>query len=79
MLPLNPRPVRLSILDNFLIDIEFNNGEKRVFDVKPYLKDKFYSSLMNKNMFKTAKLNGITIEWANGIDFCPDEIYVNSK
>jgi len=69
----------MNILEDYKLDIAFNNGEKRGFDVKPYLSHKFYLSLKEPNIFKTAKTNGITIEWANGIDFCPDEIYVNSK
>lgn len=30
-------------------------------------------------MFNTVKIAGLSIEWENGTDICPDELYNNSK
>jgi len=29
-------------------------------------------------MFKTVKIAGLSVEWKNGADICPDELYNNS-
>lgn len=59
--------------------ITFNNNEKRVFDVKPYLTHKAFKKLNDKILFNTVKINGLSISWINGADICPDELYNNSK
>lgn len=33
----------------------------------------------DERLFKTVKISGLSIEWANGADICPDELYNNSK
>lgn len=30
-------------------------------------------------MFNSVKIGGLSIEWENGADICPDELYNNSK
>ena len=42
----------------------------KAIDVK-HLKD-------NDNFYKV-KISGLSIEWENGADICPDELYNNSK
>lgn len=29
--------------------------------------------------FNTVKISGLSVEWENGADICPDELYNNSK
>ena len=33
---------------------------------------------MKKNL-KKVRIAGLSIEWENGADICPDELYYNSK
>ena len=35
--------------------------------------------LKNEKNFNTVKIAGLSIEWANGVDICPNELYNNSK
>ena len=71
-------PVDVKVLDNYRLYITFNNNEKRVFNVLPYLEDEFYAPLQSTAIFNTVKINPLTIEWVGGIDMCPDEVYYNS-
>ena len=48
------------------------------FDVKSYLEYKQFEKLKNPNFFKTVKIGELSIEWGEGIDICPDELYNNS-
>lgn len=61
--------------DNYLLSVEFDNGEKRVFDVKPYIRGNWYGKLSDVAYFKAAFADGYTISWLNGQDICPDELY----
>ena len=71
-------PIAVVPLEKYRLLITFDNDEQRVFDVTPYLGDDFFSPLRNLSVFQTAKINPLTVEWAGGIDICPDELYVNS-
>ena len=76
---MNPKAIDVKVLDNYELEILFDNSEKRKFDVKPYFEFKQFKSLENLEMFQTVKISGLSIEWENGADICPDELYNNSK
>ena len=44
-------------------------------DVKPYIKGEWYSKLADPEYFRTVRTNGYTVEWKDGQDLCPDELY----
>ena len=74
----SPTPIYVKALDNYELFLRFNNGEEKIFDVKPYLEDKYFAALKNIIIFRTVKLNSLTVEWMGEIDICPDELYFNS-
>lgn len=74
-----PKAIDVKPLENYLLLISFDNGEQKVFDVKPYLSHKAFEPLKDKKIFDTVKIGGLSIEWCNGADICPDELYNNSK
>ena len=76
---MRPRAIDVKPLENYQLWIKFDNGEEKIFDVKPYLNHKLFLELKNKELFKTVKIGGLSIEWVNGADICPDELYNNSK
>lgn len=76
---MNPRAIDVKPLKNYILEITFNNGEKKIFDVKPYLEYIQFKELKDDKLFKTVKIAGLSIEWDNGADICPDELYNNSK
>ena len=71
-------PIEVKPLEQYKLLITFDNKEQRIFDVTPYLNDNFFMPLRNPTIFRTAKINPITVEWMGGIDICPDELYYNS-
>lgn len=79
MIFLRPKAIDVKILEDYILEITFDNGEKKQFDVKPYMKFKIFKELKDKNKFKKVKISGLSIEWENGADICPDELYNNSK
>ncbi|MCD8068946.1 MAG: DUF2442 domain-containing protein [Lachnospiraceae bacterium] len=75
---LRPTAKTVIPLPDYLLQIEFDNGEMKIFDVKPYIRGEWYSELANEEYFQSVSANGYTVEWANGQDVCPDELYYNS-
>lgn len=75
---MRPRAQEVEVLEDYTLKIKFNNGEVKKFDVKPYLNNKAFEELKDYNKFKKVKIAGLSIEWENGADICPDELYNNS-
>ena len=64
---------------DYMLRIVFDNGEVRVFDVKPYIRGEWYGQLADEAYFRAAKPDGFTVVWPDGQDLCPDELYQLSK
>lgn len=71
-------PIAVIAKENYILEILFDNKEKKLFDVKPYLEDDYFSPLKNVNCFYSVRTNELTVEWDGEIDICPDELYFNS-
>ena len=69
---MRPRAIDVKILNNYELEIKFDNGERKIFDVKPYFKFKIFSELKDFEKFKKVQISGLSIEWENGADICPD-------
>lgn len=65
-------------LKNYELEITFDNGEVRRFDVKPYLEFKAFKGIKDIEMFNTVRTDGLSTQWADGTDICPYELYNNS-
>jgi hypothetical protein len=76
---MNPRVTNVRPEQNFNLLITFSNGEVKRFDVKPYLGTGLFKELQDKSLFNSVKPFLGSIQWANGIDLCPDTLYLESK
>ncbi|SNB45902.1 DUF2442 domain-containing protein [Geobacter sp. DSM 9736] len=75
---MNPRVVEAVCHDNLTISLTFSNGERRKFDVRPYLQYPVYTPLASVPYFLQGKASHGTVEWPNEEDFCPDTLYLES-
>ncbi len=75
---LRPTVTKVIPEDDYKLMLEFDNGEKKSFDVKPYIKGSWFGKLNDKFYFSQVKTNGFNIEWLDGQDICPDDLYYNS-
>lgn len=69
------KPTQVTPMDNFTLRIRFNTDETRIFDLKPYLSRTFYRPLGDAALFKQVFVSDYTIEWPNGRDISPHELY----
>jgi hypothetical protein len=59
--------------------LTFENNEKRVFNLKPYLEKPVLRRLKNVALFKTARVVSGSVEWQGEIDLSYDTLYRESK
>lgn len=76
---MNPRVINVQPQQNFKLLITFNNGEKKSFDVKPYLGIGIFKELQDISVFNSVKPYLGSIQWVNGVDLCPDTLYIEGE
>jgi hypothetical protein len=64
--------------ENYTLFIEFDNGEKRSLDLKPYLDFGIFRRLKSPGAFQRARVSFDTVEWDCGVDLDPEFIYEKS-
>ncbi len=65
--------------DDWTLSLEFETGEKKVFDVKPLLECEAFEELQNLNPFRKVKNGEYFVEWENEADLSADTLYLKSK
>ncbi|MCU0469637.1 MAG: DUF2442 domain-containing protein [Arcicella sp.] len=76
---MNPRVKSVQPNKDFTLYLTFDNDERKVFDVKPYLEFGIFKELKDLSLFYSVKPVLGTIQWQNEQDFCPDTLYLESK
>jgi len=75
---MNPRVVDVKPEYDFSLQITFSNGEVKCFDAKPYLGIGKFKELQDLSLFNSVKPFLGSIQWGNGLDLCPDTLYLES-
>jgi hypothetical protein len=72
---LRPTAIKVEAICEYQILVEIDNGEKKIFDVEPYIQGDWYGKLRAYEYFKRVNTDGFTVVWSEGQDICPDELY----
>lgn len=72
---LRPKVITVKPLSNYKLFLSFDTGEQRIFDVSPYIDGEWYGRLRDQSVFSTVHVAGHTVEWADGQDIAPHELY----
>lgn len=64
-------------LKEYKLLIIFEQGVKKIFDMKPYLKYPMYKPLADVALFNAVSTNGQTAIWNDDIDIAPETLYRN--
>ena len=75
---LQPRVLEVKALVDYKVLVAFETGERKIFDVSPYISGDWFGKLKDKEFFKTVRVAGGTIAWAGGQDIAPHELYDDS-
>jgi hypothetical protein len=76
---MTPTVIDVKPIGNHMLLLYFDNKEKRILYMKPFLSDPFWASIASEPLFNTAKADGTSISWCNGVDLSPEDAYSFSK
>ncbi len=65
--------------DDWTLDVAFDDGSERRFDVKPLLDCEAFEPLRNLYAFKSIRNCGYFIEWSDEIDLSADTLFLDGK
>jgi len=63
---------------DFSLDLRFNDGSLRKFDVKPYLNYSVFTELQNIHYFQQVRIAFGTVQWPHEQDIGPETLYLES-
>ena len=72
-----PRIKDVKVLDDFCLEITYVTNEKKKYSMKEKLKLACYKKLKNNVYFNLVKSVQTTIEWPDGEDVDPNDLYNN--
>jgi len=76
-----PRIYSVKTIDNHTLLVEFDNCEKRKYDMTPLLENEIFSPLKNPAFLKNIQVEqaGYAVFWNEDIDISEYELWVNGK
>ncbi|MCF8448262.1 MAG: DUF2442 domain-containing protein [Taibaiella sp.] len=75
---MNPRVNAVQPKPDYILAVKFNNGEQKLFDVKPYLTKGIFTALADRSIFNQVKVFNGSVLWPGELDLCPDTLYEDS-
>ena len=60
---------------DFQLDLEFENGERRRFDMRPLLEIKPWNRIAKLSLFERVRVDYGTVVWPGEIDIAPETLY----
>ncbi len=63
----------------YFLDLEFENGERRRFDMAPLMDEPPFNRLKGSPLFFRARVQCGTVAWPGRIDVAPETLYDGSE
>jgi hypothetical protein len=70
--------IKVQARPDYSLLLEFENGEKRLFDMTPYLDKRPFAVLKSTSLFAQARVDYGTVIWPGHIDIAPETLYERS-
>ena len=70
--------ISVTVQPGYRLELEFENGEKRLFDMTPYLNKMPFSRVKDDAVFACASIDYGTVVWPGNIDIAPETLYEQS-
>ncbi len=77
----HPKIITAKAIDDHTLIIEFDNQQKRKYDITPLLEKKIFAVLKNPALFKAVHVEqgGYAVAWDGNIDISEYELWSNGK
>lgn len=76
---ITPDIIRVKALRDYYIYLKFKTGEEKVYDMTKCIEEiNYYQKLKKREYFEKVKPRGCTVEWEEGEDVCPENLYYKS-
>jgi len=74
-----PKIHHAKAVNHHVLSIEFNNGEKKMYDITPLLKNEMFLPLQNPDFFKNVQVEtgGYAVFWNEEIDISEYELWLH--
>ncbi len=76
---MNPRVIKVNPEPDYVLDLWFENGERRRFDMKPYLDYEVFRALKDREVFDSVSMFLGSVAWSNNSDLSYDTLYLEGK
>lgn len=74
-----PDIIDVKALKEYYIYIKFKNGEEKVYNMEELINNiKLFHKLKERKYFEDVHPRGDTVEWKNGEDVAPEDLYYDS-
>ena len=70
--------IAVKTLPDYKLFLEFETGEKKIFDFKPKLGIPVFQKLKNEKLFNMAHVEYGTVVWDENTDIAPERLYSDS-
>jgi len=70
-----PAVINVNALNDYLLRVEFDNGQQGVLDMSPFITFGVFKKIKNKEQFMQVRVSFDTIEWDSGADLDPEFVY----
>ena len=74
-----PKVLSVKPKNDYKLELVFESGELKLFDVTPYIQGNWFGELADLKIFNSVRPCGNTVEWINGQDIAPHELYELSE
>ena len=71
--------IDVKAMPDFTLELEFENGERKRFDMKPLLVKEPFVVLKDFTLFEKVHAEAGTVVWPGEIDIAPETLYRQSK
>lgn len=76
---ITPRVIEVKALEKYYIYLKFKTGEEKVYNMKDCIDEiNYYKKLKERKYFENVRPRGCTVEWEDGEDVCPENLYYDS-
>ncbi len=76
---MNPQVKQVHPLEDYRLEVVFENGEQRLFNMKPYLQKGVFVRLQNRAAFRAVRVVAGSVEWPGELDMSYDTLYLESQ